>query len=123
MEIAICSDIHGNLPALERFLEETQSADKRIFLGDVVGYCGPYPNECLELVKEEFDYILSGNHDRMVSTESVDERYQERSWLNEGIVKSIELSSSGTREFLRDTPEEMNIALDGEGTSYSLASV
>lgn len=113
-EVAICSDIHGNLPALEKFLEETDDVDKRVFLGDVVGYCGPFPNECVRLVRDEFDYILSGNHDRMVSTQSVDEKYQKRPRLNEGIVKSIELTDSSSCEFLKTIPEEIIIELNGQ---------
>lgn len=46
MRIAILSDIHGNLPALEAVLADlaSQQVDSRYCLGDLVGY-GASPNE------------------------------------------------------------------------------
>ena len=51
MRLAIISDIHGNLPALEAVLAEIDASapDEVWCLGDVVGY-GAEPNECAELV-------------------------------------------------------------------------
>ncbi len=64
MKLGIFSDIHGNLSAAKAVLKdlEKQNCDKIICLGDLVGY-GPYPNECIDLVKKEADVILAGNHD------------------------------------------------------------
>jgi predicted phosphodiesterase len=62
--IAILSDIHGNLPALEAVLRdvETQKPDRIVCLGDTVGY-GPFPRECFARVHEIADLVLSGNHE------------------------------------------------------------
>lgn len=64
MRLAIISDIHGNLAALEAVIEEIekQKVDKIICLGDVVGY-GPEPVECLQVVREKASVVLMGNHD------------------------------------------------------------
>lgn len=64
MRIAIYSDIHGNLDAFEAVLKDIdrEDVDKKVFLGDVVGY-GPEPNECIELLGENADVMLAGNHD------------------------------------------------------------
>lgn len=64
MRYAIFSDIHSNIEAFQAVVEavEQKNADKRIFLGDVVGY-GASPNECVNLVREWSDYVLGGNHD------------------------------------------------------------
>src|SRR5919106_476483 len=67
MRIAITSDIHANLPALEAVLEaisETE-ADEIWCLGDVVGY-GAQPDECARLVAERCAICLVGNHDLAV---------------------------------------------------------
>lgn len=75
MRIAIISDIHSNLSALKAVLEKISrvGCDQIICLGDIVGY-GPYPNECIELLKESCQLTLMGNHDHAVigltSTES-----------------------------------------------------
>ncbi|MEM6777399.1 MAG: metallophosphoesterase family protein [Planctomycetota bacterium] len=60
---AIVSDIHGNLAALQAVLADiqTQSADRIICLGDVVGY-GPEPCACLDEVMK-FEFCVLGNHD------------------------------------------------------------
>jgi diadenosine tetraphosphatase ApaH/serine/threonine PP2A family protein phosphatase len=64
MRIAIISDIHANLEALEKALGliREKSIDEIVCLGDTVGY-GANPNECLALVRESTPHILLGNHD------------------------------------------------------------
>ena len=67
MRVAVISDIHGNLHALEAVLTDILSdgADEVWCLGDVVGY-GPHPNECCALVRERASLCLCGNHDLAV---------------------------------------------------------
>jgi diadenosine tetraphosphatase ApaH/serine/threonine PP2A family protein phosphatase len=64
MRVAVISDVHGNLHALEAGLGEIarERPDALWCLGDLVGY-GPRPNECCELVRERADLCLVGNHD------------------------------------------------------------
>lgn len=64
MLIAIISDVHGNLPAAEEVFKAAgdMKADTIHCLGDTVGY-GPFPNECVDLVRERCAVILKGNHD------------------------------------------------------------
>jgi predicted phosphodiesterase len=67
MRLAIISDIHGNLPALESVLAEVEGTapDALWCLGDVVGY-GAQPDECTSLVAERCALSLVGNHDLAV---------------------------------------------------------
>jgi diadenosine tetraphosphatase ApaH/serine/threonine PP2A family protein phosphatase len=64
MRVAVVSDIHGNLRALEAVLEEIdrEAPDEIWCLGDLVGY-GPKPNECCRVVREHATLCLCGNHD------------------------------------------------------------
>lgn len=64
MRIAVISDIHGNLHALEAVLESiAEEAPEKIWcLGDLVGY-GPRPNRCCAHVAERAELSLIGNHD------------------------------------------------------------
>jgi len=64
MRVAVVSDIHSNLHALEAVLEdiEGEQPDAVWCLGDVVGY-GPRPDECCRLVEERTEICLAGNHD------------------------------------------------------------
>jgi len=67
MRVAVISDIHSNLHALEAVLAAIDSEDVAEVwcLGDVVGY-GPKPNECCDLVRERAAVSLCGNHDLAV---------------------------------------------------------
>lgn len=64
MRVAVVSDVHANLHALEAVLADIdrERVDAVWSLGDVVGY-GPQPNRCCELVAAHADVSLCGNHD------------------------------------------------------------
>jgi predicted phosphodiesterase len=68
LRVAVISDIHGNLPALEAVLEHAgrEGFDELWCLGDIVGYGGK-PSECLALVTARAAICLGGNHDLVVS--------------------------------------------------------
>jgi putative phosphoesterase len=64
MRMAIFSDVHSNLPALEAVLADIKGAgvDERYVLGDLVGY-SPWPNEVLERLRTEQIPVVMGNYD------------------------------------------------------------
>jgi diadenosine tetraphosphatase ApaH/serine/threonine PP2A family protein phosphatase len=64
VRLAVISDVHANLYALEAVLAEVERdpPDEIWCLGDTVGY-GPRPNECCEIVRERCARVLVGNHD------------------------------------------------------------
>ena len=67
MRVAVISDIHGNLHALDAVLRAIDDDDVEAVwcLGDLVGY-GPRPNECCARVAERVAVSLVGNHDLAV---------------------------------------------------------
>jgi predicted phosphodiesterase len=67
MRVAVVSDIHSNLHALEAVLAAIDAAapDEVWCLGDLVGY-GPRPNECCATIAGRADVCLAGNHDLAV---------------------------------------------------------
>ncbi len=67
MRVAVVSDIHSNLHALEAVLAaiDADAPDELWCLGDLVGY-GPRPNECCAAIAERADVCLAGNHDLAV---------------------------------------------------------
>lgn len=67
MRIGLVSDIHGNLAALEAVERDIRrvGVDEVICLGDVLGY-GPYPNECVALIRARGWACVAGNHDLAV---------------------------------------------------------
>ncbi len=62
--VAIISDIHANLEALEAVLADIdeQGAGRVLCLGDVVGY-GIDAERCIDLVQRNCSLCLCGNHD------------------------------------------------------------
>ena len=68
MRYAIISDVHANLEALERVIEDAarNGVERMVSLGDSVGY-GPLPAEALRRAREVCAVVLAGNHDDAVS--------------------------------------------------------
>ena len=75
MRVAVISDIHSNLPALEAVLSDIggEDPDQVWCLGDLVGY-GAQPDSCTKLVSEVTELCLAGNHDLVVRGD-LDVRY------------------------------------------------
>ena len=65
MKIALFSDIHANLPALEAFFEdvETRKPDAIYCLGDLVGY-NIWPNEVINEIRRRGIPAIAGNYDQ-----------------------------------------------------------
>jgi predicted phosphodiesterase len=62
MRIAVLSDIHANLAALEAVRADFTAIDHVWVLGDIVGY-GPQPNEVIATLQEVGARSVIGNHD------------------------------------------------------------
>lgn len=61
MRVALLSDIHGNVPALEAVLAELGDVDQIVCLGDVA--VGPQPREALARIRELGCPVVVGNWD------------------------------------------------------------
>ena len=110
MRIAIISDIHGNLEAFRRVLEdiEAMGPDRIVSLGDNIGY-GPEPEEVVRLVRERAIPSVMGNHE-LAST-----RIGQKRWFNPVARKSVnrtnDLLSKDSLRYLRDLP--MSLVIEG----------
>ena len=64
MKIAIMGDIHENMIAFKKALEDSkkQKVEKYLFLGDYITD-GDNPNEILDLVRKYADYAIKGNRE------------------------------------------------------------
>jgi diadenosine tetraphosphatase ApaH/serine/threonine PP2A family protein phosphatase len=103
MRIAIISDIHANLPALEGVLQRIGElkADATYCLGDIVGY-GPFPNETVMLVQRHCSATVKGNHDSGVAGETALDQFN--SYGQAGIRWTQECITIDNLEFLRSLP-------------------
>jgi diadenosine tetraphosphatase ApaH/serine/threonine PP2A family protein phosphatase len=91
MRVAVISDIHANLHALEAVLAsiDEEKPDAMWCLGDLVGY-GPRPNECCAIVRERADICLVGNHDlgvvgRVTLEDFAGDAYAAATWTREAL--------------------------------------
>jgi len=66
MLVALISDIHANLAALEAVLDDLPPVDRIICCGDLVGYYDR-PNEVCALLRDRQIECIRGNHDAYVT--------------------------------------------------------
>jgi predicted phosphodiesterase len=100
VRVAVISDIHSNLPALEAVLAEVgrQDPDEVWCLGDIVGY-GAAPDACAALVSEVVERCLAGNHDLVVRGD-IDIDYFAMS-AGAAARWTVKVINDQTRDFLR----------------------
>ncbi|MCL6635040.1 MAG: metallophosphatase family protein [Peptococcaceae bacterium] len=110
MRIAVISDIHANIAALEAVLKdiEGRAADALICTGDLVGYA-PFPNEVIGLIRERQIACVMGNYDDAIGNyrlicgcdyrDAAAQELGERSiaWTRERVTEE-------NKEFLRNLP-------------------
>ena len=67
MKVAVVSDVHGNLPALEACLAAIERAGchRILCLGDTFGYL-PDGQACFDLLRSSGARMLLGNHEAML---------------------------------------------------------
>jgi predicted phosphodiesterase len=103
MLVAILSDIHGNLEALEAVWHDMAGfpVDEVVCLGDMIGY-GPDPDDVLCFVRQKGAVCCMGNHELGVTSP------EERSWFNpksrEGLDRTARLLSADSLEFIAGLP-------------------
>jgi predicted phosphodiesterase len=75
VRVAVISDVHGNLEALEAVLADIERArvDRIVCLGDMVGY-GPNPGEVCDVVAGVADAVVKGNHEMLVLGKAIEPR-------------------------------------------------
>jgi predicted phosphodiesterase len=111
MRLAVLSDIHANLAALEAVLDDLPPVDEVWALGDIVGY-GPQPNEVIRRLQELGVRAVTGNHDG-AAIGLVD-----ASWFNPDANAAIQWTASvldeNARAYLATLPQ---VRRDGELTA------
>lgn len=119
MKIALISDVHANLPALEAVLEDIdrQGVDASYHIGDLVGYA-PWADETVALIRERGIAGVAGNYDSTVATrykhcgcKYEDPRQEELSHLS--YAWTLEHTSEETKRALGELPFRLDIRLAG----------
>jgi len=111
--IAVLSDVHGNLEALNAVLADVDARNitRVLNLGDMVGY-GPQPDACVKLLRERGVESVLGNHEHGLL------EAQARGWFNPQARKALDrtraLLSDDALMYFRTLPR----TLEAEGALF-----
>ncbi|HXB94891.1 MAG TPA: metallophosphoesterase family protein [Puia sp.] len=115
MKIALFSDIHANLPALEAFFKdvEQKQPDALYCLGDLVGY-NSWPNEVINEIRRRRIPTIAGNYDFGIGRHSDDcgcayKTDEEKANGAVSISLTNELVKDEERRYLRTLPAHIHI--------------
>jgi putative phosphoesterase len=117
--VAVVTDIHGNLPALEAVVEAigAMQVDAVYCGGDLVGY-GPHPNEVCRLIEEREIPTIYGNYDYAIGRDQEDcgcayRDQHDRELGQRSIEWTLEHTDERSKAFMRGLPFDLRFDLGG----------
>lgn len=115
MKIALFSDIHANLPAMEALLNdfERTKPDAIYCLGDLVGY-NVWPNEVIHEIRKRGIPTIAGNYDYGVGRNSDDcgcayKTEEDKAMGAQSIGLTNQLIGEEERQYLRTLPAHIQL--------------
>lgn len=120
MKIAVISDIHGNMQALETVFAdiEKEKCDKIFCLGDLA-MAGPEPDEAISFIKKLYDEgkieLIQGNTDEMIANftefgELVSSKFP---IMGKALEDDVKIVSEDHKQFLKNLPKEKELEIEG----------
>ena len=111
VKIAVLSDIHANLQALEKVIQDAEEREVDVFLnaGDSIGF-GACPNEVVELLCEKSVLSILGNYDLEViegKAKAKGEKNLALKFARKELAKSCE-------HYLYSLPHELRLEVAGK---------
>jgi putative phosphoesterase len=111
--VAVITDIHGNLPALEAVLDRIEQLGiERIYCGgDLVGY-GPRPNEVCALIDQRAIPTIYGNYDYAIARDLDDcgcayVTQQDRELGQRSVEWTLAHTDQRAKDFMRELPFDL----------------
>ncbi|WP_170075431.1 metallophosphoesterase family protein [Paraclostridium dentum] len=120
MKIALISDIHSNIYALDSVLAdiETKDVDMIVCTGDLVGY-GTRPNEVIQTLKKNKILTIMGNYDDAIGNLKIvcgcdypDPKDAEKAGLSMHFTGQT--TTNENKEYLRNLPKELIFTFDNK---------
>jgi predicted phosphodiesterase len=115
MKIALFSDIHANLPAMEAMFKDmdAKNPDAVYCLGDLVGY-NIWPNEIIHEIRKRKIPTIAGNYDYGVGRSSGDcgcayKTEDDKNMGNQSIALTNQLIGAEERNYLRTLPAHIQL--------------
>lgn len=118
--VAVITDIHANLPALEAALERIdQLGIEQVYCGgDLVGY-GPHPNEVCALIEDRQIPTIYGNYDYAIARDLEDcgcayVNQHDRDLGQQSVDWTLAHTNQRSKHFMRGLPFDMRFELGGK---------
>ena len=116
-QVAVITDIHGNLPALQAALARIDELGiARVYCGgDLVGY-GPHPNEVCAVIQERAIPTIYGNYDYAIARDLDDcgcayGTPHERALGQQSVDWTLEHTDRPAKDFMRELPFDLGFDL------------
>jgi putative phosphoesterase len=120
-EVAVLTDVHGNLPALRAALDRVERLGIARVLcgGDLVGY-GPHPNEVCALIDELQIPAVYGNYDYAIARDLEDcgcayVNRDDRELGRRSVAWTLQNTSRRSKDFMRDLPFDVRFRVGAIG--------
>jgi putative phosphoesterase len=118
--VAVITDIHANLPALETTLAEIErlGVDAVYCGGDLVGY-GPHPNEVCALIQSQAIPTIYGNYDYAIGRDLEDcgcayiDKH-DRAIGQLSVDWTLAHTNQRSKDFMRELPFDLRFELAGK---------
>ena len=122
--VAVITDIHANLPALQAALARIDELGIETVCcgGDLVGY-GPHPNEVCALIAERAIPTIYGNYDYAIARDFEDcgcayITQHDRELGQQSVAWTLEHTDQASKDFMRELP--FDLRFDVGATSVHL---
>jgi putative phosphoesterase len=117
--VAVITDIHANLPALQAALARIDELGiETVYCGgDLVGY-GPHPNEVCALIAERAIPTIHGNYDYAIARDLDDcgcayVTPHDRELGQQSVAWTLEHTDRAAKDFMRELPFDLRFELGG----------
>lgn len=121
MKVAVISDIHGNMQALNAVLNDIKSekCEKTFCLGDLA-MAGPEPVKAIELIKKLYDEgkleLIQGNTDEMIGyyNDEIAQKVKKAApIMGNALDNDVEIIPDNLKAFLRNLPPQKELEIEG----------
>lgn len=120
IKVAVISDIHGNMQALEAVLKdiEVEKCDKIFCLGDLA-MAGPEPVKVIEKIKDLYEQcnftLIQGNTDEMIAEYSpaIIDKVKAFPIMAKALENDVKIIPDNLKEFLRNLPKQEQLEIEG----------
>lgn len=117
MRIAVISDIHANLIALQEVLKdiENEKCEHIICLGDLI-LAGPQPISIMDFIGQQNWTIIQGNTDKLIaeySPEILEMLKEKYPVMANAIVDDMNYVTEENQKYLQDLPAQLEADIEG----------